>query len=64
MSKKQNQLERIRSEINTAVATALRAHPQAHAVIVLPIIVECEFPKPRMPYRVWLVSQYRDYAHE
>jgi hypothetical protein len=52
------QLERIRSEIEKAVATAMREHPQARAVIVLPLIVECEFPKPRLPYAAWLLNQY------
>ena len=58
MSKQEKQLERIRSEITKAVAAELRAHPEVRAVLVLPIIIETEFPKPRLPYSIWLARQY------
>ena len=62
ITNKPKQLEHIRSQIETAVATVLRAYPKAQHVLIVPIILECS-AEPRIPYDVWLVSQYRDYGN-
>jgi hypothetical protein len=60
VSTSRKQLDRIKEEVERAVATAMQTYPEARTMVFIPIIVECEQPKPRLPYKAWAIKQYSE----